>query len=89
MSFGGPNKAEEVVPFLKNVTAGRGIPEERLEEVGEHYFAFGGKSPINEQNIALLEALRKEVSARGIDAPVVWGNRNWGPYLDDLSLIHI
>ncbi|OFT93118.1 ferrochelatase [Brevibacterium sp. HMSC24B04] len=84
MSFGGPNKAEEVVPFLKNVTAGRGIPEERLEEVGEHYFAFGGKSPINEQNIALLEALRKEVSARGIDAPVVWGNRNWDPYLDDV-----
>lgn len=84
MSFGGPNKPDEVVPFLKNVTAGRGIPEERLEEVGEHYYAFGGKSPINEQNLALLEALRAEVKARGIDAPVVWGNRNWEPYLTDV-----
>src|SRR5699024_1702534 len=61
MSFGGPEAPEEVVPFLRNVTAGRGIPEERLEEVGEHYFGFGGKSPINDQNRALLSALRGEL----------------------------
>ncbi|WGP04720.1 ferrochelatase [Bacillus subtilis] len=83
MSFGGPEAPEEVVPFLRNVTAGRGIPEERLEEVGEHYFGFGGKSPINDQNKALLAALRAELDRRGIDTPLIWGNRNWDPYLTD------
>ncbi len=83
MSFGGPEAPEEVVPFLRNVTAGRGIPEERLEEVGEHYFGFGGRSPINDQNKALLAALRGELDRRGIDTPLIWGNRNWDPYLTD------
>lgn len=83
MSFGGPEAPEEVVPFLRNVTAGRGIPEERLEEVGEHYYGFGGKSPINDQNKALLAALRDELDRRGIDTPLIWGNRNWEPYLTD------
>ncbi|GAA4720452.1 ferrochelatase [Isoptericola chiayiensis] len=82
-SFGGPNKAEDVVPFLRNVTAGKGIPDSRLEEVGEHYYGFGGKSPINEQNLALQAALEAELAERGIDLPVVWGNRNWEPYTDD------
>lgn len=82
-SFGGPDKPEDVVPFLRNVTAGKGIPDSRLEEVGEHYYRFGGKSPINEQNLALKAALEAELAARGIDLPVVWGNRNWAPYTSD------
>jgi ferrochelatase len=82
-SFGGPNKPDDVVPFLRNVTAGKGIPDERLEEVGEHYYGFGGKSPINEQNLALKAALEAELAARGLDLPVVWGNRNWAPYTND------
>ena len=82
-SFGGPNKPEDVVPFLRNVTVGKGIPDERLEEVGEHYYGFGGKSPINEQNLALKAALEEELADRGIDLPVVWGNRNWEPYTRD------
>jgi protoporphyrin/coproporphyrin ferrochelatase len=83
LSFGGPERPEDVVPFLENVTRGRGIPRERLEQVGEHYFAFGGRSPINDQNTALLGALRAELARRGADLPVVWGNRNWDPYLTD------
>ncbi|WP_278235191.1 ferrochelatase [Isoptericola sp. AK164] len=82
-SFGGPNKPEDVVPFLRNVTAGKGIPDSRLEEVGEHYYAFGGKSPINGQNLALKAAIEAELAQRGIELPVVWGNRNWEPYTDD------
>lgn len=82
-SFGGPDKPEDVVPFLRNVTAGKGIPDERLEAVGEHYYQFGGKSPINEQNLALKAALEAELERRGIDLPVVWGNRNWAPYTTD------
>ena len=82
-SFGGPNKPADVVPFLRNVTAGKGIPDARLEEVGEHYYGFGGKSPINGQNLALKAALEAELAARGIDLPVVWGNRNWEPYTRD------
>ncbi|WP_106267713.1 MULTISPECIES: ferrochelatase [Isoptericola] len=82
-SFGGPNKPEDVVPFLRNVTAGKGIPDARLEEVGEHYYGFGGKSPINEQNLALKAALEAELARRGIEIPVVWGNRNWEPYTAD------
>lgn len=83
LSFGGPEKPEDVVPFLENVTRGRGIPRERLEEVGQHYFLFGGRSPINDQNKALIAALEAELAAAGIDLPVYWGNRNWEPYLPD------
>ena len=83
LSFGGPEKPEDVVPFLENVTRGRGIPRERLEEVGEHYFLFGGRSPINDQNRALLAAIREDLAGSGIDLPVYWGNRNWDPYLAD------
>jgi ferrochelatase len=83
LSFGGPEGPEEVVPFLENVTRGRGIPKERLAEVGKHYFLFGGVSPINEQNRALLAALREDFAEHGLDLPVYWGNRNWAPYLVD------
>ncbi|WP_224273888.1 ferrochelatase [Nocardioides lacusdianchii] len=83
LSFGGPEKPEDVVPFLENVTRGRGIPRERLEQVGEHYFLFGGKSPINDQNRALIAELEKDLAEQGIDLPVYFGNRNWDPYLAD------
>ena len=83
VSFGGPEAPEDVVPFLENVTRGRGIPRERLEVVGEHYFHFGGRSPINDQNRAFLAALRADFAAAGLDLPVYWGNRNWDPYLAD------
>ena len=82
-SFGGPEGQDDVIPFLRNVTAGRGIPDERLEEVATHYRHFGGVSPINEQNRALKAALEAELARRGIDLPVYWGNRNWAPYFPD------
>ncbi|AZS84659.1 ferrochelatase [Streptomyces griseoviridis] len=83
LSFGGPEGPDDVVPFLENVTRGRGIPTERLKEVGSHYFLFGGVSPINAQNRALLQALREDFADHGLDLPVYWGNRNWAPYLTD------
>jgi ferrochelatase len=82
-SFGGPEGQDDVIPFLRNVTRGRGIPEERLEAVATHYRAFGGVSPINDQNRELKAALEAELARRGIDLPVLWGNRNWTPYLSD------
>lgn len=82
-SFGGPEGQDDVIPFLRNVTRGRGIPEERLEEVAHHYRAFGGISPINSQNRELKAALEAELARRGIDLPVLWGNRNWDPYIAD------
>ncbi len=82
-SFGGPEGQDDVLPYLRNVTRGRGIPDERLEEVAHHYRHFGGVSPINDQNRALRAALEGELAARGIDLPVYWGNRNWDPYLRD------
>ena len=81
VSFGGPEGPEEVLPFLENVTRGRGIPRERLAEVGEHYYQFGGRSPINEQCRMLLAALDSELSARGLTVPLFWGNRNSEPFL--------
>jgi ferrochelatase len=81
VSFGGPEKPDDVVPFLENVTAGRGIPRERLEEVGEHYFLFGGRSPINDLNRDVIGALERELETRDAVLPVYWGNRNWTPYL--------
>lgn len=82
-SFGGPEGQDDVIPFLRNVTRGRGIPEERLEEVAHHYRAFGGVSPINDQNRELKAALEAELARRGVDLPVLWGNRNWNPYVRD------
>jgi ferrochelatase len=79
VSFGGPEGPDDVMPFLENVTRGRGVPQERLAEVAEHYHHFGGVSPINAQNRALLAALAPELPG----LPVYWGNRNWDPYLTD------
>jgi ferrochelatase len=83
VSFGGPERPEEVLPFLETVTRGRGIPRERLAEVGEHYLLFGGRSPINDQCRMLLAALRSELSDRGLAVPLYWGNRNSAPFLRD------
>ena len=71
------------MPFLRNVTAGRGIPDERLADVAGHYSEFGGRSPINDQNRELLAALRAELDRRGSAPPLVWGNRNFHPYVTD------
>ncbi|HEU5224030.1 MAG TPA: ferrochelatase [Candidatus Lumbricidophila sp.] len=81
--FGGPEGQDDVIPFLRNVTRGRGIPDERLEEVAHHYRAFGGVSPINQQNRDLKAAIEAELARRGVDLPVFWGNRNWDPYVND------
>jgi ferrochelatase len=83
ISFGGPERPEDVLPFLANVTRGRNVPPERLAEVAEHYHHFGGVSPINQQNRDLLAAIRADFAANGIDLPVYWGNRNWHPMLAD------
>ncbi|MFC5748618.1 ferrochelatase [Actinomadura rugatobispora] len=83
VSFGGPEGPDDVIPFLENVTRGRGIPRERLEKVGEHYHLFGGVSPINRQCRELKAAIEADFAAHGLDLPVYWGNRNWDPYLAD------
>jgi protoporphyrin/coproporphyrin ferrochelatase len=83
LSFGGPEGPQDVMPFLENVTRGRGVPPERLAGVAEHYQHFGGVSPINAQNLALIEALRVELETHGIDLPIYWGNRNWHPFVTD------
>ncbi|MEZ5088574.1 MAG: ferrochelatase [Micropruina sp.] len=81
--FGGPEGQDEVIPFLRNVTGGRGIPDERLEEVAHHYRHFGGVSPINGHNRELREVLERRLAARGLPLPVLLGNRNWRPYVND------
>ena len=83
VSFGGPEGPEEVMPFLRNVTRGRDVPTRRLEEVAEHYLARGGRSPINDQNRALVAALEPRLRGAGVELPVYWGNRNWHPLLAD------
>ena len=83
LSFGGPEAPDEVMPFLRRVTAGRDVPEDRLQEVATHYHHFGGRSPINDQNRELRAALEAEVARRGSTVPVLWGNRNSDPYVTD------
>jgi ferrochelatase len=83
VSFGGPEGPEDVIPFLENVLRGRNVPRERMLEVAEHYQHFGGRSPINEQNLALIDALREEFLAAGWQLPIYFGNRNWHPLLTD------
>lgn len=83
LSFGGPEGPEEVRPFLENVTAGRGVPPERLDEVAEHYHHFGGVSPINALNRGIIADLQSELESAGLDVPVYFGNRNWHPLVED------
>ena len=83
VSFGGPEACEDVLPFLENVLRGKNVPRERMLDVAEHYYHFGGKSPINEQNRLLLASLRESLKNKGPNLPVYWGNRNWKPYLSD------
>ena len=83
VSFGGPEGPDDVMPFLRNVTRGRGVPEERLAAVAGHYYEFGGVSPINQQCRDLLAAVRADFAAGGLSLPAYWGNRNWSPYLAD------
>ncbi len=79
VSFGGPEKRDDVIPFLENVLRGRNVPRERMLEVAEHYYHFDGRSPINDQNRELIAALRDVIKL-----PVYWGNRNWHPMLADI-----
>jgi protoporphyrin/coproporphyrin ferrochelatase len=83
VSFGGPEGMDDVMPFLENVTRGRNVPRARLDEVAHHYALFGGVSPINAQNRALIDALGAELAAHAIDLPIYFGNRNWHPFLPD------
>ncbi|MFW0785659.1 ferrochelatase [Gordonia sp. CPCC 206044] len=83
LSFGGPDGPDDVLPFLENVTRGRGIPRERLEAVAEHYLHFDGVSPINRLNLDMIEALRSELATRDRAMPVYFGNRNWHPMIED------
>lgn len=86
LSFGGPEKREDVIPFLENVLRGKPVPRERLLEVAEHYYHFGGVSPINQQCSELITSLRKELDAHALHMPIYWGNRNWTPYLNDTMI---
>jgi ferrochelatase len=83
LSFGGPEKPDDVIPFLENVLRGRNVPRERLLAVAEHYYHFGGKSPINDQNRALIAGLERELASHDLQLPFYWGNRNWHPLLAD------
>src|SRR4051812_11118280 len=83
VGFGGPERREDVIPFLENVLRGRNVPRERMLEVAEHYRDFGGVSPINAQVRALIAALGPELDRRGVGRPIYWGNRNWHPMLAD------
>jgi ferrochelatase len=83
VSFGGPERRDDVIPFLENVLRGKNVPRERMLEVAEHYYHFGGKSPINAQNRSLIAALEAELAEHGSALPIYWGNRNWHPLLAD------
>lgn len=83
ISFGGPERREDVIPFLENVLRGRNVPRERMLEVAEHYYHYDGVSPINRHCRELIAALRTELEAQGITLPIYWGNRNWHPLLPD------
>jgi ferrochelatase len=83
VSFGGPEKHEDVLPFLENVLRGKNVPRERMLEVAEHYYHFDGRSPINDQNREFMAAVEQEFKANGPRIPIYWGNRNWDPFLAD------
>jgi ferrochelatase len=83
VSFGGPERREDVIPFLENVLRGKNVPRERVLEVAEHYYHFGGKSPLNDQNRDLIATLEREFNTHQLSLPIYWGNRNWHPMLTE------
>lgn len=83
ISFGGPEGPDDVLPYMENVLRGKNVPRERMLEVCEHYYGFGGVSPINQQNRDLMAAIKAEFAEHHIDLPVYWGNRNWHPMIAD------
>src|SRR5260221_13078131 len=83
VSFCGPESPDDVIPFLENVLRGRNVPRERMLAVAEHYYHFGGVSPINGQTRELIAALKTELATHGPELPIYWGNRNWHPMLAD------
>lgn len=83
LSFGGPERPEDVRPFLENVTRGRGVPADRLEEVAQHYLHFGGVSPINALNADIIAAVAEQLRTAGLELPIYFGNRNWHPMVED------
>src|SRR5260370_37164362 len=83
VGFGGPEKREDVVPFLENVLRGRNVPRERMLEVARHYEHFDGRSPINDQMRDLITALKPQLAVQSIRLPIYWGNHNWHPLLSD------
>lgn len=85
LSFGGPEGPEQVLPFLENVTRGRGIPRERLEEVAVHYHHFDGVSPLNQLNREIVANIEAELQNQNFPIPVYFGNRNWHPYANDVA----
>lgn len=84
VAFGGPEKMEDVIPFLENVLRGKPVPRERMLEVAHHYELFDGVSPINQQMRDLLAVLKPALQQAGVNLPVYWGNRNWHPLLTDV-----
>ncbi len=83
IAFGGPDRPEDVRPFLARVARGRPIPAERLEEVVRHYEAVGGRSPLTALTLRQAEALRARLRTLGRALPVHVGMRHWTPPLDD------
>jgi hypothetical protein len=83
IAFGGPEKFEDVRPFLANVLRGRPVPPERIETVVEQYRAIGGKSPLNEITVRQALALAGQLAECRLPLPVYIGMRNWTPYLSE------
>ncbi len=83
VSFGGPERRDDVMPFLRNVVRGKRVPDERLDEVAQHYYDLDGVSPLNQQNRELIELVGHELRSQAIDLPIFFGNRNWHPLLND------
>lgn len=83
IAYGGPEKPEDIIPFLQNVAKGRPIPEERLKEVAQHYELIGGKSPLNEFTYKQGEKLINFLEEKGYSLPFFVGMRNWHPFISD------
>lgn len=83
IGFGAPEKQTDVPKFLRIVTRGAPVPEERLQEVAHHYKAIGGGSPYNRHTARLVESIKRKLAERGISLPVFTGMRNWHPFLKE------
>ena len=84
MAMGGPDRLENVEPYLIDVRGGRPTPPELVHEIRERYRATGGKSPVLAITRDVARKLEQRLNGPGGEGYRVYvGLRHWHPFIKE------